>query len=65
MQKKQHIRSVFYKLEDGDINAALASSIMLKEAKIAKEDGWEEITMRVHTLPDRFTVSVYGTKQAK
>lgn len=63
MQNKQHIRSVSYKIEEGDISATLAASLMIKESNKAKDEGWEEITMKVQTFPDKFAISVYGKKK--
>ena len=62
MPKKQLIRSVYCKIEE-DITASLAASVMIRETTKAKEEGWQEITLKVQTLPDRFTVAVYGIKK--
>ena len=63
MHKKQHIRSVSYKIEGGDISATLAASMMIKESNKARDEGWDEITMKVQTFPDKFAISVYGVKK--
>ena len=62
MQKKHHIRSVSFKIEE-DISAALAATLMLKEANKAKDEGWEEVTMKVQTFPDKFAIALYGIKK--
>lgn len=63
MQKKHHIRSVSYKIEEGDISATLAASMMIKESNRAKDEGWEEVTMKVQTFPDKFAIALYGIKK--
>ena len=62
MQQKRQIRSVSFKIEE-DISAALAATLMLKEANRAKDEGWEEVTMKVQTFPDKFAIAVYGIKK--
>lgn len=62
MQKKHHIRSLHYKIDDG-ISATLAAHIMIKEANKAKDEGWEEVTMKVQTFPDKFAIALYGIKK--
>jgi|GEM_PF-4966568 hypothetical protein len=61
MQKKEFIRTLHYKIDDG-ISATLAAHIMIKESNKAKDDGWREITMKIQTLPNRFTIELYGVK---
>lgn len=63
MQKKHHIRSVSYKIEEGDISATLAASMMIKESNRARDEGWQEITMKVQTFPDKFAIALYGIKK--
>jgi hypothetical protein len=53
---------VSFKIEE-DISAALAATLMLKEANKAKDEGWEEVTMKIQTFPDKFAIALYGIKK--